>query len=52
MNASFDEYNGNTFGMWTIENQKPLNGGFVEFTQKYRLRHISSGCYLCVNTLS
>lgn len=43
---SFEEYSGNTFGMWIIENEDFREGGYVQSTQKYRLRHLSSGCYL------
>ena len=45
---SFEEYSGNTFGMWIVENKDYENGGNVMIDHQYRLRHLSSGYYLSV----
>ncbi|EGR32737.1 MIR domain protein [Ichthyophthirius multifiliis] len=47
-NVSFEDYSGNTFGLWIIENQDFQKGGCVEYRTAYRLKHMSSGCYLSV----
>ncbi|KAL4438400.1 hypothetical protein ABPG74_009439 [Tetrahymena malaccensis] len=44
----YEQYSGNTFGMWQVESQKISDGGFVEFGNLYRLKHLSSGFFLSV----
>ena len=41
-------FNGNTFGMWVIENVDYRKGDYICFGQRYRLKHLSSGRYLSV----
>ena len=38
---------GDTNGLWFVEQSEETVGGPVEITRAYRLRHISSGLYLC-----
>ena len=44
----FESYTGNTNGMWVVENQDFKKGGFVEWKTPYRLKHFTTGMYLCV----
>ena len=34
--------------MWIIEDQDIRSGGLIAFEKKYRLKHHSTGYYLCV----
>ena len=45
---NFNEFSGNTFGMFVIEGENQQEGGYLQFARAYRLKHISSGCYLTV----
>jgi len=45
----FQQYIGNTNGMWVIEHENYLTGGLVQWGAKFRLRHFSSGRYLSLN---
>ena len=48
--ASSDRLVGNTFALWVVENADCQSGGIVKTSQKLRLRHVNTGCYLaCVN---
>lgn len=47
-NTSFEDYSGNTFGLWVIENVDFKKGGQVEYGAGYRLKHMSTGYYLTV----
>jgi len=40
---------GNTNGMWIIENENYRKGGFVQWEDRFRLKHFSSGRYLSVS---
>jgi len=44
----FQQYVGNTNGMWIIEHLDYKKGGLVPWDQSFRLRHFSSGQYLTV----
>ncbi|KAL4462524.1 hypothetical protein ABPG74_000354 [Tetrahymena malaccensis] len=45
---SFEDYSGNTFGLWIIENVDFKKGGYVEYGVGYRLKHMPTGYYLTV----
>lgn len=45
---SFNDFIGNTYGMWAIENEDMSTGGFIKYGEKFRLKHFSSGYYLSV----
>jgi len=44
----YQQYIGNTNGMWVIEHENHLTGGLVQWGEKFKLRHFSSGRYLTV----
>lgn len=48
--TNLEEYSGNTCGMWIIEKKNFKVGGYVQFDNYYRLRHLSSGLYLSVDS--
>jgi hypothetical protein len=43
---NFEEYLGNTSGMWMIEHKNFDEGGLVLYNAQYRLRNLSTGLYL------
>ncbi len=45
------QFSGNTNGMWRIEHNNYQRGGPVQWNQEYRLRHLSSGLYLSVQSV-
>jgi len=47
-----DKQSKNTFGMWQIEGETRLKGGFLSWDSKIRLRHLISGLYLTVKPIS
>ncbi|KRW98864.1 MIR motif [Pseudocohnilembus persalinus] len=48
----FSDYSGNTFGMWIIQCKSQQEGGDLVFEKEYRLRHMSSGCFLAVKKVT
>ena len=44
----FQKYEGNTNGMWMIENKVYYKGGVIEWGDSFYLRNLSSGLYLTV----
>lgn len=48
--SNIEEYSGNTCGMWIIERKNFKVGGYISFDSYYRLRHLSSGLYLSVES--
>ena len=46
-----DKQSKNTIGMWQIEAENRLKGGFFAWDSKIRLRHLSSGLYLSVKPI-
>ncbi|EAR98945.2 MIR domain protein (macronuclear) [Tetrahymena thermophila SB210] len=50
ISTNLEEYSGNTYGMWIIEKKNFKVGGYVQFDNFYRLRHLSSGLYLSVES--
>ena len=44
----FKQFIGNTNGMWVIENVDYQNGGFIQWNESYRFKHLGSGFYLTV----
>ena len=47
---NFQQYSGNTNGMWVIESQDFRVGGFVQWDTSYRLKHFISGLYLGIKS--
>ena len=45
------DYFGNTNGMWVVEKEGFKKGGTIQWGSYIRLRHLSSGRYLCVRNL-
>ncbi|EGR27735.1 MIR domain protein [Ichthyophthirius multifiliis] len=45
---SYEQYSGNTFGMWLIESEQVNAGGYIQYGKYYRLKHLSSGFFLSV----
>lgn len=50
--SMYEHYSGNTFGMWQIESEKLSDGGLVAFSSFYRLKHLSTGYFLCVRRVA
>lgn len=48
--SNIEVYSGNTCGMWIVERKNFKVGGYVQFENLYRLRHLSSGLYLSVES--
>lgn len=55
-NLHFEEFQDNqsknTIGMWQIQGESLLKGGFLAWDSKIRLRHLSSGLYLAVKPIN
>lgn len=49
---SFDNYSGNAYSLWTIENENYKIGGDFKYSSRYRLKHFHTGLYLaCVRNM-
>lgn len=46
--SSFEQYSGNTYSMWILENVDYKVGGYIQYERYYRLKHFATGLYLSV----